>query len=174
MISRALTFFLFLMLTFSVAGFAENGSASLKGTAESSAISGKASFQDTTDGLKIQIELSGVPTPGKHGLHIHQFGACGDFGKEAGDHYNPDGLPHGSVVKDGLLQAHAGDLGNIQISEEGKGDLEVLVPGVKLSGAKYTVGGRSVVLHEKEDDFGQPAGNAGSRIACGAIQITKE
>lgn len=31
--------------------------------------------------------------------------------------------------------------------------------------------GRSLVLHEKPDDLGQPAGNAGLRIACGVIGL---
>jgi Cu-Zn family superoxide dismutase len=29
-----------------------------------------------------------------------------------------------------------------------------------------------VILHEKEDDFGQPTGNAGGRIGCGVIHST--
>ena len=28
---------------------------------------------------------------------------------------------------------------------------------------------RSLVIHELEDDFGQPTGNAGSRLACGVL-----
>jgi Cu-Zn family superoxide dismutase len=34
------------------------------------------------------------------------------------------------------------------------------------------VAGRAFVLHEKADDFGQPVGNAGSRIGCGPIVLT--
>ncbi|MBI3291414.1 MAG: superoxide dismutase family protein, partial [Elusimicrobia bacterium] len=41
-----------------------------------------------------------------------------------------------------------------------------------LSGSKYAVGGRAVIVHEKADDFGQPVGNAGGRIGCGLIVIT--
>ncbi|MBI3323135.1 MAG: superoxide dismutase family protein, partial [Candidatus Omnitrophica bacterium] len=35
-------------------------------------------------------------------------------------------------------------------------------------------GGRSLILHEKVDDFGQPLGNAGGRIGCGVIRIVGE
>ena len=31
--------------------------------------------------------------------------------------------------------------------------------------------GRAVIIHEKADDFSQPAGNAGGRIACGLIGL---
>ncbi|MBI2167628.1 MAG: superoxide dismutase family protein, partial [Candidatus Omnitrophica bacterium] len=48
---------------------------------------------------------------------------------------------------------------------------EKVVPGLTLKEGEYAVAGRALILHEKEDDFGQPTGNAGGRIACGVIQL---
>jgi superoxide dismutase, Cu-Zn family len=42
-----------------------------------------------------------------------------------------------------------------------------------LSGANSIIG-KSVVVHEKEDDLKtDPSGNSGARVACGAIEATK-
>ena len=152
--------------------FAEKGTAVLHSTTGDSEIIGRAVLEDTPEGLKIQAEIS-KGTPGKHGFHIHQFGDCGDAGKAAGGHYNPDGVPHGFLPKDGFAHAHAGDLGNIEIGEDATGKLEITVPEVTLGGGKYSVGGRSLVFHEKTDDFGQPTGNAGGRAGCGTILLTE-
>ncbi len=147
--------------------------ATIKGTADSSLISGTATLTDTPDGLKVSVQVANV-TPGTHGIHIHQFGACHDAGNGAGGHYNPDGVKHGYLPKDGFTSAHAGDLGNIEIAADGTGTLEAMVHGLTVTGGKYNVAGRSIILHEKPDDFGQPTGNAGGRIGCGIIVITSE
>ena len=44
------------------------------------------------------------------------------------------------------------------------------MPGLTLNDGKYAVNGLSIILHEKKDDFSQPSGNAGGRIACGIIE----
>ncbi len=150
---------------------AEKGAAKLKGTAEGSKVAGIVLFEDTKEGLKVSADLSGLPE-GEHGFHIHEFGACEDLGKAAGGHYNPKAVKHGHALKDGIKGAHAGDLGNILVGIDGKAKLEVVLPKLSLSGDKLSVGGRAVVVHEKADDFGQPAGNAGGRIGCGAILVT--
>lgn len=144
--------------------------AELHGTKPDSPVKGEVHFYPVEGGVKIQAYVEGV-SAGKHGFHIHEKGDCGDFGKAAGDHFNPDTLPHGDASKDGIRQAHAGDLGNIEIGADGKGHLEKVVSGLTLDQGKYGVAGRSVILHEKEDDFGQPTGNAGSRIGCAEIPI---
>lgn len=59
---------------------------------------------------------------------------------------------------------------SIEIATNGHGTLEKILPGLTLKKEKYGVMGRSVILHEKEDDFGQPTGNAGGRIGCGIIE----
>ena len=34
--------------------------------------------------------------------------------------------------------------------------------------------GRAIIVHEKEDNGGQPVGNAGGRIGCGVIEPGKQ
>ena len=153
--------------------WAKTATAQITGTTEGSQVSGKVLFEETSGGLKISADVSGV-TPGKHGFHIHANGSCADGGKAAGGHFNPDNSPHGLLTQDGFTKAHAGDLGNIEIATDGTGKLEEIIPGLGLSQGKHNVAGRAVIVHEKEDDFGQPVGNAGTRIGCGPIQITRE
>jgi len=81
------------------------------------------------------------------------------------------GHPHGNVLKNPGT-AHAGDLGNFTVGADGSGKLDAVIPEMMLSGGKNSVGGRSIVFHEKADDFGQPTGNAGGRSGCGVIVIT--
>lgn len=151
--------------------WAVSGTADLKGTAEQSAIKGTAHFEETKEGLHVKAQVMGLP-PGLHGFHIHEFGSCDELGKAAGSHYNPQNAPHGHLVKDGPTKAHAGDMGNIKADATGSAWLDMILPGVTLAGSAASVGGRAVVVHEKADDFGQPVGNAGGRIACGPILIT--
>ena len=152
---------------------AETGKAHLASTqGEQKVPLGTATLTDTPAGLQVAVQVSGVTT-GKHAIHIHQYGDCTDNGNAAGGHYNPDSVMHGFLPKDGLSKAHPGDLGNLDVGPDGSGSLSLVLPGVTLSGGKYSVGGRAIILHEKVDDFGQPTGNAGSRIGCGAIILTK-
>ncbi len=139
----------------------------------SAGIEGTATLTDTPAGLKIDVQVAHAP-PGTHGIHIHQYGECGNLGNAAGGHYNPDNVTHGFLPKDGLTKAHPGDVGNMDVGADGSGALSQMLPGVTLSGGTYSVAGRALVLHEKPDDFGQPTGNAGARIGCGPILVTKE
>ena len=75
--------------------------------------------------------------------------------------------------RDGFQKAHAGDLGNLHVYKKGAGKRELFIPGLNLSGGKYNVAGRAVILHENTDvPREQPTGNTGRRIACGVIRIT--
>ena len=152
---------------------AETGKAIVTGTSDGSSVAGSATLTDTPAGLQVAVQVSGVPA-GQHGLHIHQYGDCGDKGNAAGGHFNPDGVPHGFLPTDGLTKAHPGDLGNLDVGPNGVGSTSVVLPGVSLGGSKYSVAGRAIVVQEKVDDFGQPTGNAGARIGCGSIVVTKE
>src|SRR5690242_14030765 len=150
---------------------AESGKAVISGTKPGLLVSGTVLLQDAATGLKIDDEFAQAPA-GVHAFHIHEFGSCDNEAKDAGSHFNPAGHPHGNALKDGVEKTHAGDLGNITISASGKGELHVIVPGLMLSHGENSVAGRAFVLHEKVDDFSQPAGNAGGRIGCGPIIIT--
>ena len=152
--------------------WANTGKVVIQGTAEASSVRGTATLADTAGGLQVAVQVSGV-LRGAHGLHIHQYGECGDEGNAAGGHFNPDKVPHGFLPSDGLVKAHPGDMGNLEVGPDGTGSVTVVLPGVTLSGGAYSVAGRAIVLHEKTDDFGQPTGNAGARIGCGAIVLAK-
>jgi len=147
--------------------------AAIHGTAEDSEIHGKVKFFEIEGGLKAVVFLSGVTPAGKHGLHIHANGSCEDGGKAAGGHYNPKGIDHGFLPDDGLEAAHAGDMGNIEIDEDGMGVLKVDLAGLSIDG-EVGVLGHAIVLHAQEDDFGQPTGNAGGRIGCGVVKSKDE
>ena len=158
-------------LTIAAAARAETGVAVVKATSEAYKVSGIVTFQDTKSGLRVVVKFTGV-SPGEHGFHIHEYGSCDEQGKAAGGHYNPRGVKHGNLAKDGFRKAHAGDFGNITADADGNAVLELVIHKESLAGGKYSVGGRVVILHDKPDDFTQPLGNAGARIACGLIAIT--
>lgn len=150
--------------------FAGTAIAELQPTAAKSRLKGQVKFTEEKGGVVVLAEIWNAP-PGKHGLHIHEKGSCADEGKAAGGHFNPSGNTHGFAPKDFPLHAHPGDMGNIEVDEEGHGKLKLHMPELGLeSRARYNIRGLAVILHEKEDDFSQPTGNAGGRIACGVIE----
>lgn len=165
-------FLIFSLTVLSAEVRADTAASSIQGTTVDSEIYGTAVFEDTAEGLAAEVEIFGAP-PGDHGIHIHEFGNCLDKGLAAGGHFDPDKSPHGFLPKDGLKSAHAGDFGNIKIDRDGRGILKLTVADLKVAAGTYGVEGRSIILHELPDDFGQPTGNAGSRIACGTIRIEK-
>ncbi len=156
----------------SVPAFAHEGKAVIKGTTPDSMVSGEVIIKHEEGGLSVVVNVSNVP-PGKHGIHFHENGSCEDMGKAAGGHFNPDKVMHGFLPKDGLQHAHAGDMGNIDVNKDGIGSLKVILPGVNLEEGSYALNGKAIILHEKEDDMGQPTGNAGGRIGCGIIEVVQ-
>lgn len=166
---KQILIFLIFVLSFSSPVFAASAKAILEGTSEHSELVGVVRFQDTDEGLRTEVSIFGAE-PGLHGIHIHEVGSCADGGNAAGGHFNPKQVKHGFLPTEGLMQAHAGDFGNIEINESGEGTLFLIIPELTVTGGENNVEGRSVILHEKKDDFGQPTGNAGGRVGCGVIK----
>ena len=131
-------------------------------------VTGVVTFNATQQGIKVALELQGL-TPGKHGFHIHEHGNCNcPDANCAGGHYNPTNMPHASPV---MTHRHVGDFGNIEADKDGVVRTEFLDTHITLNGP-HSIIGRSVIVHEKEDDFiTQPSGNAGARWGCGVIGI---
>lgn len=152
---------------------AETAAARVSGLAAGSQIEGRVVLQDSRKGVTVTVRVHGL-APGPHGLHIHEFGDCGDAGRAAGSHYNPYHALHGDAVKSGIKKAHAGDLGNLVADARGDASVELTLRGLSVSGGRRALAGRAVVIDEKADDFSQPAGNAGGRIACGVIALEPE
>ena len=133
-----------------------------------SSLTGTATFSEEGDGVKVVLKVGNAP-PGLKGAHIHEKGDCSaKDGSSAGDHFNPDGHKHARPPDE---PRHLGDLGNIGITPEGVGVLEIVVKGANLKpGDPKSFLDRSVIIHAKKDDGGQPTGNAGPRIGCGVIK----
>ena len=134
-----------------------------------STVKGTATFTELgSGGVRIRVHIENAP-PGTHGLHLHERGDCSDpEAKSAGGHFNPGGMPHAGPMAE---KRHAGDLGNIEIGANGKGDLDVRSDLLTVKPGPNSVVGRSVVFHEKADDLTtQPTGNAVGRLGCGVIQ----
>jgi len=124
---------------------------------------------------RIHGKVSGLK-PGLRGIHIHEAGDLTDGCTSACAHYNPFGKTHGGPTNP---KRHVGDLGNLEVDKKGEAKIDMTDPLVKLRG-KYSVIGRSIVVHEDADDLGLgghedslTTGHAGKRLACGVIGYAK-
>jgi Cu-Zn family superoxide dismutase len=123
----------------------------------------------------ITINLSGL-TPGLHGFHVHEYGDLREGCGSLCGHYNPKNKKHGGPND---KERHVGDLGNIKANANGVCKMKFTDKVIKLRG-KYSIIGRSIVIHEDEDDLGKgghsdslTTGHAGKRIACSIIGYSR-
>ena len=130
-------------------------------------VHGQVWFTEEFGKVKIQGTLYGFRPNTTHGFHVHEYGDClGPDASGAGGHYNPGHEPHGS-----LNGPHeAGDLMNIIADRYGVAHIDMVIPGISLNGPLNPIIGRSLIVHERADDYvTQPSGNSGPRLACGVI-----
>ncbi|XP_054855487.1 extracellular superoxide dismutase [Cu-Zn] [Eublepharis macularius] len=116
------------------------------------------------DGFPTGTDLNG------RAIHIHQFGDLSRGCDSTGGHYNPFQVYH---------PHHPGDFGNFYPKD---GQIRTLMTNLQatLFGAQAVLG-RSVVIHENEDDMGKgnnaaslESGNSGKRLACCVIGYCKK
>lgn len=133
--------------------------AQMHGNKENAGLRGVVRFYQFSGGILVEADVVGLPNnvSGFYRFHVHSGADCSgkDFARTQG-HFGADRAPH---------PRHAGDLPPL-LSRNGRGYLAVMTDRFSIS----DILGRTVVIHSQSDDFkSQPAGNAGEKIACGAI-----
>ena len=130
---------------------------------------GTVTLTDTPHGVLLHVVLTNAPE-GVHAFHLHTTGKCEPPFMTAGGHFNPTNKQHGAENAMGM---HAGDMPNITVPAGGKLTFDFLNPDVTLKAGANSLmdaDGTAVMLHATADDYkGDPAGNAGARIACGVV-----
>lgn len=142
-------------------------------SASGSLVSGKLTVVPMGNGVHLTGEVGGLSPGSTHAIHIHEKGDCSAAdASSAGGHFNPAAQPHGKV---GSGAHHGGDMDNLVANAEGVAQVNAHAEGVTLGGgAANDVAGKAVIVHAAADDYRtQPTGNAGGRVACGVITVTR-
>jgi Cu-Zn family superoxide dismutase len=126
--------------------------------------------------MAIYLNITGLKKNSLHGFHIHEYGDLTDGCNSCCSHYNPHKKTHGCP---GMKNRHVGDLGNIHTNGEGVASY-VFYDNVIETRGKYSIVGRSLIIHEDPDDCGHgvneeslKTGNSGKRIACAVIGLCR-
>lgn len=137
--------------------------------------------QNNPDFVFVSVELEGDPktlTPGLHGVHIHEKGACEAGGEKpfssAGGHFDPGPFGSSTPVEKNHPY-HLGDLPNIKINALGKGRMETFASSFTLADGAVSLfdsDGSAIIVHKlpdqrKAEGTAEEAG--GGRLACGVI-----
>ena len=136
-----------------------NAIAQIRGGADAPYLAGQVQFCQECGSVLVIARLSGFPgdTSDFFAMHIHDGETCSGIGfSGTGGHYNPNAQSHPN---------HAGDLLPL-LSCRGEAFLAVRTDRFRVC----DIIGKTVVIHSLPDDFrSQPAGNSGTKIACGVI-----
>ncbi|MGN0801704.1 MAG: superoxide dismutase family protein [Candidatus Faecivicinus sp.] len=132
----------------------------VRGGGDAPNINGRVRFYQEPKSVLVVADIAGLPQDsesGFFGFHIHEGNGCVGAGfPQTGSHYNPNGAEH---------PRHAGDLPPL-MTQQGRAHLAVRTDRFRVR----DILGRTVVIHSNPDDFHtQPAGNSGTKIACGVI-----
>jgi len=141
--------------------------------ASASLVSGRLALVPYAQGVHITGVIGGLQPLQVAGFHVHERGDCSAVdASSAGAHFNPAGQAHG---RSSAGAHHAGDMDNLRADAQGRVNVDIRLPAVTLGGGAPTdIAGRALIVHANADDYrSQPAGNAGARIACGVIRVTR-
>ncbi|XP_066892439.1 extracellular superoxide dismutase [Cu-Zn] [Kogia breviceps] len=140
--------------------------------AEQPRVTGVVLFRQLRPGALLEafFHLEGFPAEPNgtsRAIHVHQFGDLSQGCDSTGAHYNPLAVPH---------PQHPGDFGNFVVRD---GQIWKYRSGLAASlSGPHSIAGRSVVIHEGEDDLGRGGnqaslenGNAGRRLACCVVGL---
>lgn len=131
---------------------------------------GTATVTGAPEGVLFEVEVSNLPAEQWLAIHVHEVGECDpedDF-ESAGDHFDPTDRPHGYLAEGG---PHVGDLPNQHVDSDGVMRAHIFNSFATLGEGETDVRGRSLMIHEGEDDYeSQPTGEAGGRLACAVIE----
>ena len=138
--------------------------ASVRGSEEYPTVSGCVYFYQMSEGVLVAVRVTGLPEgkPGVFGFHIHGglrcSGTAADPFADALTHYNPGGGTHPN---------HAGDLPPL-FGNRGYAFQAFFTDRFSVREILH----KTVIIHSGPDDFtSQPAGNAGTKSACGEIEV---
>lgn len=134
-----------------------------------SSATGQGTFTEKDGKVTFNATIKNL-SPGVHAIHLHEKADCSAAdGSSAGGHWNPTFKKHG---KWGEGEYHKGDIGNFTTDEFGNGTITFVTDEwcIGCGDATRDILGKSVIVHEKPDDFvTQPTGNAGGRVACAGV-----
>ena len=144
---------------------------------------GSVTFQYVDGGrTQVRARVTGLtPLSEFHGFHLHTNGACtGDFVASAGGHWNPGGGDHGD---------HQGDMPVLYADKNGVAESSFTTDAFSPGQLLNDPGGIAVIVHTGRDNYaniptrysvaGVPGpdaitkatGDAGSRYACGVVDL---
>ena len=150
-----------------IAGVGQRAAAAISGSDGSPM--GTVTLEQGPNGVLVSADVSGL-TPGPHGFHIHDVGACTPDFSAAGGHFAPSGHGHGFMYGD---DQHAGDLPNLYAAGDGTARADVFTGKITLAAdADTTVfddDGSAIIIHAQPDSYGAEPGT-GDRVACGVIE----
>ena len=144
-------------------------------------ITGTATFKEMKHGdsnvLLVQLTASGLK-PGLHGVHLHAVGKCEAPFTSAGGHFDPG--PAGNPDPDANHPYHFGDLPNLKVGADGKGELSALTTRALLTDGPNSLldaDGSAIIIHGNPDQGitgeSKSGVSGGPRVACGVIQAKK-
>ena len=135
-------------------------------------IHGEVILSDKGDGVRVVALFTALPK-GLHGFHIHKAGDLrGEGCMGLCEHYDIGHHVHGAGPTS-KRERHTGDLGNISIKTSKKCVKKTYY--IKGTSVRDLIG-RSIIVHEGEDDLGQGGfddskitGHSGKRMGCAII-----